>query len=128
MLELGPVHHLSLEVRDLGRSLGFWRDLLGFREMPRPDLGFPGAWLEHAGLGLHLIEGRPPTRPVEIGTRADHIAFRVADVEAAEMALTQAGVRYRVNIQRSTGLRQLFLHDPDGNTVELAPAHSPVDR
>ena len=41
------LHHVSLIVADTARSLTFYRDLLGLEVAAnRPDLGYPGAWLQ----------------------------------------------------------------------------------
>jgi len=44
MTEFLCLHHASLLVADTGRSLAFYRDLLGLEvDATRPDLGFAGA-------------------------------------------------------------------------------------
>ena len=47
------IHHVSLNVADNERALEFYRDLLGLAELPRPDFGFPGSWLD-AGAGQQV--------------------------------------------------------------------------
>ena len=37
------VHHISLNCADADRDREFYVSVLGFEEMPRPDLGFKGA-------------------------------------------------------------------------------------
>ena len=37
------LHHVSLPVRDVARSVGFYRDVLGLTQIPRPDFDFKGA-------------------------------------------------------------------------------------
>lgn len=120
------LHHVARVTRRLEESRAFYRDVLGFREMPRPELKFPGAWLFNYGLQIHLIvndgEGLPvagsPTAAIE--TRDNHLAFLVDDIEAAEARLQSHGVAYRVNLQAATGLKQIFFRDPDGYHVEVA--------
>ena len=51
------VDHVSFAVRDLERSLAFYRDLLGLPLAPRPDLGFPGAWLQADAPLLSMLLG-----------------------------------------------------------------------
>jgi catechol 2,3-dioxygenase-like lactoylglutathione lyase family enzyme len=38
------IHHVSLNVTDTERALGFSRDVLGMRPLPRPAFTFGGAW------------------------------------------------------------------------------------
>ena len=51
------LRHVSLCVSDLAKAKAFYCDLLSLEELPRPDLGIPGAWLCVGGdLQLHLLE------------------------------------------------------------------------
>lgn len=110
------IHHISLNVSDTGRSLEFYRDTLGLVALPRPAFPFPGAWLDAGdGRQVHLIETAGV--PADLG---QHVAFLVADVDAAISRLRDAG--YDVGDAKpvaDTTIRQAFAHDPDGNRVEL---------
>lgn len=106
---------MSLNVSDTGRALAFYRDVLGMGPLPRPDLGFPGAWLD-AGNGhqVHLIEGDVPT------AHGQHVAFEVDDIAAAIADLRGEGIAVRdAKPVGDTDLVQTFVHDPDGNLLEL---------
>ena len=37
--------HVAIKTNDLGATVRFYRDVMGLVEVPRPDFGFPGAWL-----------------------------------------------------------------------------------
>ena len=118
---LSGLHHISLQVHDVDHSVAFYRDVLGFRVVQRPDMGFPGSWLLLGNVQLHLIAGReagPDTTP--ISSRDNHLAFLSYEIDRVEEALLNAGVRYQVNYQGGTGLRQLFFKDPDGHILEIA--------
>lgn len=120
-------HHISREVADVEASLRFYRDLLGFEEIWRPAFSFDGAWLFNYGVQIHLIKGDPPQRPGEISTRADHVAFHTANLQAVEDRLTEHNIPYRKSVQAHTGTVQLFFHDPDGNHIEVG-AYPPPRR
>ena len=39
------LYHIAIKTSDLGATRKFWTDIIGLKEMPRPDFGYPGAWL-----------------------------------------------------------------------------------
>jgi glyoxylase I family protein len=123
MPEVTAIHHVSLIVADTARALAFYRDLLGLEPDPgRPDLGYPGAWLNVGGGQIHLLE-LPNPDPVEgrprHGGRDRHLALTVRDLDALSARLEEAGVA--VTRSRS-GRPALFCRDPDANAIELIGA------
>jgi catechol 2,3-dioxygenase-like lactoylglutathione lyase family enzyme len=121
------LNHVTITALDPARTLDFYGSLLGLVEGPRPDLGFPGAWLYapgQVGQGaalLHIVFGRAaPAAPT--GT-IDHFAFTARDLAAVKARLDARGWRYelrRLGGHAGTpGIWQLFAHDPDGARVEL---------
>ena len=123
-LPIRSLHHVARVTRHLDQSRAFYRDVLGFREIDRPQLDFPGAWLFNYGLQIHLIVNQPTGEGEIAGpsieTRDNHLAFLVDDVEVVESRLASHGVPYRINLQANTGLKQVFFRDPDGHHVEVA--------
>ena len=113
------LNHASFIVTDIEVSLGFYRDILGLQQVDRPDLGFPGAWLQLGTQQIHLLElvNPDPTtgRPVH-GGRDRHIALNALALAPVQEALTKAGIVYTMSI---SGRRAMFCRDFDGNTVEL---------
>lgn len=116
------VHHVSINVGDVGEATRFYVDMLGLaRRDDRPgDIG-QGAWLDAGGQQVHLIQDR---RPAALG---QHFALLVDDLDAAVAELRARGVD--VGDPRPIGAsRQSFLADPDGNLVELHQAAVPGHR
>ena len=112
--------HVSFIVADTKRALAFYCDVLGLPlDHQRPDLGYPGAWLQCGDQQIHLLE-LPNPDPVigrpEHGGRDRHVALNVADLKAAMQVLDTADVAYTVS---RSGRRALFCRDPDGNAIEL---------
>jgi len=110
-------------VRDLPRSLAFYCELLRLpRDENRPDLGFPGAWLQIGEQQLHLmvlpnpdpVEGRP-----EHGGRDRHIAVSVLNLDGLAAQLDHASIPYT---RSRSGRQALFCRDPDGNALEFVQA------
>jgi glyoxylase I family protein len=113
------IHHASLIVADTETSLVFYSKILGLHPIERPDLGFPGAWLQLGAQQIHLIElpNPDPTagRP-EHGGRDRHVALSVSDVSLVKAELEQAGITYTLS---KSGRKALFCRDPDGNALEF---------
>ena len=113
------IHHASLIVSDTEQSLRFYRDVLGMVPVERPDLPFPGAWLQIGEQQIHLLEldNPDPTtgRPAH-GGRDRHVALHCQSVEMLRQDLEQAGIAYTVSI---SGRKALFCRDRDGNALEF---------
>ncbi|HEV3344911.1 MAG TPA: VOC family protein [Pirellulales bacterium] len=120
-LPIRSLHHVARVTKHLEASRAFYRDVLGFRELPRPTLGFPGAWLFNYGIQIHLIVNDAPQNPRDlIETRDNHLAFYLDDVDMVERLLDEHQVPYRVNLQKETNIKQIFFRDPDGHHLEVA--------
>ena len=125
-LPLSGLHHISLQTSHLAESIAFYRDLLGFAEIPRVKFDFGGAWLYNYGLQIHLIEDPNWQAPSEkIQSRNNHIAFEVPDIEAVEQQLKAAGLTLKIGAQATSGVKQIFCHDPDGHIIEFG-AYGPT--
>jgi len=106
------LQHASIRVADLDRSRQFYERLLGLGAIERPDLGMPGRWYGIGTGQLHLIQCEPMGMPID--PSGPHFAIEVDDLDAARRELAAAGVQ-----MLDPGGNQLWVHDPDGNTVEL---------
>lgn len=112
--------HTGVIVADVERALRFYRDVLQLPVNPaRPDLGYPGAWLDIGAAQIHLLELPNPeaglTRPAH-GGRDRHTALHVRDLAALRARLSGAGVAFT---ESRSGRRALFCRDPDGNALEF---------
>jgi len=113
--------HVSVSVTDLDRSVDFYVNTLGVDQIPRPDFGFPGAWLSIAGQQLHLTTGGT-TRGPEAPLRANdpHFAIRFSgDLDEFLARLAEKGVRVYELPNSPAAERQTFVLDPDGNVIEF---------
>ncbi len=119
-MPITSIHHVSIIVADTARALDFYAGVLGLPvNTQRPDLGYPGAWLDIGAAQLHLLE-LPNPDPVqgrpEHGGRDRHLALAVTDLDEIREALAGAGIDYTVS---RSGRRALFCRDPDGNALEV---------
>ena len=113
------MNHFTVLTDDVDRTVDFYVQLLGLSTGPRPDLGFPGAWLYSNGQAvLHIIGGRP--LPAQRAGVIDHMAFSARGLRAVADRLDGAGIKYELRQQRGSKTWQLFCHDPSGAKVELS--------
>ncbi|HEY6084566.1 MAG TPA: VOC family protein [Nitrospira sp.] len=116
--------HVVFYVKDLQRSLAFYRDLLGFKEVGRIFHG--GAAALTSGRTHHellLIQvGDVPGPPSGPHRGLYHIGIKVGDsleeLRAAKEELEQAGVTIE-GMSDHTVSQSLYVRDPDGNEVEI---------
>lgn len=116
--------HVVFYVKELERSLAFYRDLLGFKEVGRIFGGAATALTSgrthHELLLIEVGEAPAPPRGRRLGLY--HIGIKIGDgleeLRAAKRELGQAGVPIS-GMSDHTVSQSLYLHDPDGNEVEL---------
>ena len=116
--------HVVLYVRDLQRSLAFYRDLLGLRPLGETFKG--RACMLTSGRTHHellLLEvGDAPAPPAGRRLGLYHIGWCIGDDDAAlakaKAELEDAGVVIE-GMSDHWVSHSLYLHDPDGNEIEL---------
>ena len=122
--------HAVLRVRDLERSLAFYRDTLGLKEVARYGgrMVFLSCGENHHDLALLQIgKSAPDPDPAAVGLY--HLAFKVGDdlQELVEMKKRLEGVGVQVlgasdhNVSKS-----LYVLDPDGIEIELYTDEDPT--
>lgn len=114
------MHHCSVIVENTEKALNFYQGILGLDvDLSRPDLGYPGAWLNVGQQQIHLLELPNPDpsegRP-EHGGRDRHTALLVDDLDELATKLDAESIAYTLS---KSGRRALFCRDPDFNAVEI---------
>ena len=120
MFTINGIQHASFIIADLDRALDFYQGVLGMAiDASRPDLGYPGAWLQVQQQQIHLLQLPNPDsvedRP-QHGGRDRHVAFGINDLDELVTRLNSAGIAFS---QSRSGRRALFCRDPDGNALEF---------
>lgn len=118
--------YTGIRVRNLERSLAFYRGVLGMKEIARGEM-------PHGGVYVHLrtpggqqrleLNWYPETSrfhtPYRSGTEMDHLAFVVDDVNRAYRELTAKGVKAAVKPDEAKGVTEVYVRDPDDIWIEL---------
>jgi catechol 2,3-dioxygenase-like lactoylglutathione lyase family enzyme len=131
---------IALVVKDIDKSVAFYRDILGMKEIKEvvvPDKksvegrfanqGFNFRTFRLGPLALKLInvQGAPAETRGLVDTHRGvrYIAFVVDDLDATYKELRERGVEFASNIlppEPEAGIARLvFFRDPDGNLLEL---------
>src|SRR5579862_8467198 len=117
------IGHVHLKVSDLDRSLGFYRDVLGFELQQRygDQAAFISAGGYHHHIGLNTWESAGAGPPPRGTTGLYHVAIRYPDRRTLADAVSRvisAGIP--LDGASDHGVSEaIYLRDPDGNGVEL---------
>jgi catechol 2,3-dioxygenase-like lactoylglutathione lyase family enzyme len=111
--------HINIRTTELARTQAFFTEVLGLTVGWRPDFPFGGTWL-YAGDKdvVHLVEVSKPSQPSR-GSALDHFAFAIDDYDDAERRLKAAGMAYEPAAAPNGGIRQMFVTELNGVTIEL---------
>ncbi|TPW30541.1 glyoxalase [Martelella alba] len=114
LLEL---HHVQLAMPEGGEQAarGFYRDILGFGEIEKPEQlrHRGGCWFESGPIRLHLgVE--TPFQPA----KKAHPALRVGSLEMMMARLSEKQVSFTKDIDLP-GIKRIYVDDPFGNRIEL---------
>ncbi len=117
-MPLQTLDHVNLRTGSLAAMTAFYRDLLGLAVGPRPNFDIGGAWLYLGDqAAVHLVE--VPQTPEAATPRLEHFAFLAEDLAGFLAGLRAANVAYAINVIPGSNRRQVNIHDPDGNHIEI---------
>jgi catechol-2,3-dioxygenase len=122
-MQIKTLGHVVLKVRNLERSVQFYRDILGMREVAR----YRGAMVffsfgsNHHDLAL-LQLGEQASQPAQNDIGLYHVAFKIGDsldeLRACKAHLEQHGVTIVGSSDHNVS-QSLYIQDPDGIDIEL---------
>jgi catechol 2,3-dioxygenase-like lactoylglutathione lyase family enzyme len=122
-----PLSYIGINVRNLGRSVDFYRTLLdlslldvpGGSSAPRRAVLAAGpARLRLTEIGENVTDSGWTSDDLQKGFR--HVGFKVNDIDARAERVREAGVKFHLEPFNATGgVRIAFFQDPDGVMLEL---------
>jgi glyoxylase I family protein len=121
-------HGVRYQVKDVGRSVAFYVEQLGFKLEHEQLPAFANVSLGELRL-LLSGPGASGSRPMPDGARQEpggwnRVVLRVTNLPARIEGLRKANLRFRNEMEVGPGGKQIQIEDPDGNPIELfEPAH-----
>ena len=124
-MEAKYLGHVVFYVRDMEKSLGFYKELIGFQAVGKMDFSFKAVALtsgrtHHELLLIQVGDAPGPLRGRRLGLY--HVGIKVGDsleeLRLVRDELVAAGVRI-VGMSDHTVSQSIYVEDPDGNEVEL---------
>lgn len=125
-MNLDRIFETCLYANDLQAAERFYREVLGLSVISRTE---GRAIAFRCGRGVLLVFNPEQTRikdrqvPTHGAEGAGHVAFAVpgTDLDDWRNHLARLGVEIETEVEWSEGGRSLYVRDPAGNSVELAP-------
>ena len=118
--------YAGIRVRDLRKSLNFYRNVMGMQVSRRGTMPHGGKFvgLRSPGSRQELELNWYPARSkfyskYKRGDEMDHLAFGVGNVKAAFDRLISKGVEVAVSLSAAKGVTEVYVKDPDGIWIEL---------
>jgi catechol 2,3-dioxygenase-like lactoylglutathione lyase family enzyme len=117
--------HVAIKTSDLDATIKFYSEILGLELSPRPDFGFPGAWLAVPGGPpiVHIYAGGPARDAngrVPHGTGSlDHVSLTVSGWDECLARVKARDLDWRAQVIPGINLWQIFVFDPSGVLLEL---------
>ncbi len=123
-MRVNGIDHFNIRTRDLDRLCEFYTKVLGLEIGDRPPFDSPGVWLYAGGHPIvHVGVARDGNGDRDSDSDntlpLDHIALETEGLADAVERLDGAGIEYRVIDVPGREMKQIFVHDPDGVTIEL---------
>lgn len=119
MFKVQGIDHIGLAVKDVQKSVEWYRELFGLERLYEDVWGnFPGV----VGIGETSVAFFPtddPVVPLPAGLPIHHLAFRVdqGNFKAAHETLRQKGIAFE--FQDHQIVHSIYFYDPDGHLIEL---------
>lgn len=128
-MQVDALDHVNITCRDLDETVAFYSEVFDLGAGKPPAYMTPGQvrWMTDAGgrAILHLVAMDFPGRdPDNIGPGGptgaiDHVAFTCTGFDETIRRLKARDLSHTIKDKSAHGLRQVFVHDPNGVLLEL---------
>lgn len=120
------LNHAAICVKDLKKSVDFYRNALQLEEIPNPFKDGAHAWFSIGpALQMHVIQADAKL----IENKNTHLCFSVASLSGFITNLEKLNIAYtnwkgdsKTPTTRADGVKQIYLQDPDGYWIEINDA------
>jgi len=123
MSKVKKLLHTRYRVNDLERSVKFYREVLGLKEVRRhtSPRGSELVFLETPGSQEQIeLCSFPASGPVQVQPDLTHLAFLVDSLDEFSKHLAKLGIKYSDGpTTTSTGTKFAFIDAPEGYEIEL---------
>jgi catechol 2,3-dioxygenase-like lactoylglutathione lyase family enzyme len=122
MFSVEGIDHIALAVKDVERSVVWYKDVLGLERRHEEAWGnYPAmVGVGTTSIALFPVEGAEPKASPDRDVLAmRHFAFRTdrANFDRARRELNERGIR--LEAQHHGISESIYFHDPDGHEVEI---------
>jgi catechol 2,3-dioxygenase-like lactoylglutathione lyase family enzyme len=135
--------HVNIVTKNIGETIRFYTEVLGMKNAPQPGgmMSDKNAFIcDDEGNAVLHVQGVDPENPqrtlesihrrlgnltsIELddldgSASIEHVAFACNDYDALRGRLSKLGMEMRFNEVPQMNLRQIFVNDPNGITLEL---------
>src|ERR1700722_11078826 len=117
MIKLKAFNHAAFRVSDVEKATAFYENVVGLKRISRPEVRSRATPYGIGNNALHIISSEiRGQKPDPLGSDD---AFDVEDFDETKRSLKEMGIEFLEAPANMGAGRQLWILDPDGNTVEL---------
>ena len=117
-MPINSLDHVNIRTANLDELSRFYEEILGLKRGDRPAFAIGGAW-HYCGEAavVHLVHLEEPLDRGE--PQVEHFAFFATGLADFLDHLRGRRISYDVAIVPDIGNKQVNIHDPDGNHIEV---------
>ncbi|MCR9238555.1 MAG: VOC family protein [Alphaproteobacteria bacterium] len=118
---VSSLDHVNIRTANLQAMIDWYTKFLGLKNGPRPDFGFPGAWMYLGELPIvHMVAAENGGGAgSEQDLKLEHFAFRGNSWSEFKHLLETNGAPYKLQTIEEVDILQCNIWDPDQNHIHV---------